>query len=376
MRYKKVNIAVVMIVLIFVCVIIKQIYIVDNQEIDVNERKILCDLDSGQYLQWFYKNTSADFKNYNQLAWEGDIFRNIGIDIGYDDEIRFNPKREVIVAVLDAGVNLQNVAVTDFVWYNKNEIVADKLDNDKNGYIDDVLGWDFVNNSAKLISRDGYSDNHATFVAGLIAGKGDVHGVVQNDMCKLMCLKVTDEDSGTGSIENVISAIEYAEHNGAQVCCMSLNSYSEDERLRCAIQDSNMLFVVSAGNDGECLDESMNNYPTCYQLENVISVADLRCDGKLSKTSNYGNCIDIAAPGTDILSICGTDSFCYMSGTSCAAPLVAGAAALVFQKSEMNMSAYDAKMVITNHVSKNFYLKGKVSSEGFLNISAALASIE
>lgn len=365
-----------MIVMIYVGIIIKHIYIVPNQEIDVNERKILCDLDTRQYMQWFYKNTLADFKNYSQSAWEEDSFCNIGIDIGYDEETKFKPKREVIVAVLDAGVNLQNVAVTKFLWYNKNEIATDDLDNDKNGYIDDVLGWDFVNNTAKLISLDGYSDNHATFVAGLIASKGNVHGVVQNDMCKLMCLKVTDENSGTGNLENVISAIEYAEHNGAQVCCMSLNSYNKNDKLKCAIQDSNMLFVVSAGNDGMYLDESRDNYPTCYQLENVISVADLRCDGKLSKTSNYGKCVDIAAPGTDILSICGTDSFCYMSGTSCAAPLVAGAAVLIFQKSEMNMSAYDVKAVITNHVSKTRYLKGKVSSGGFLNISKALEAIE
>lgn len=235
MRNKKVKIIMVTIVLLFVFVVIKQTYIVDNKVIDVKERKIICDLDSGQYLQWFYNNTSVDFKNYNELAWEGDTFHNIGIDIGYNDEINSNPKRKVIVAVLDAGVNLQNVAVTDFIWYNENEIAADNIDNDKNGYMDDIFGWDFVNNTANFISRNRYSDNHATFVAGLIASKGKVHGVVQNDMCKLMCLKVTDEESGTGSIENIVLAIEYAEQNGAQVCCMSLNSYRDDERLRYAI---------------------------------------------------------------------------------------------------------------------------------------------
>lgn len=376
MRNKKVKIIMVTIVLLVIFVIIKQSYIVDNKVIDVKERKFICDLDSEQYLQWFYNNTSVDFKNYNELAWEGDTFRNIGIDIGYDDEINSNPKRKVIVAVLDAGVNLQNVAVTDFIWYNENEIAADNIDNDKNGYIDDIFGWDFVNNTANFISRNGYSDNHATFVAGLIAGRGKVHGVVQNDMCKLMCLKVTDEESGTGSIENVVLAIEYAEQNGAQVCCMSLNSYRDDDRLRYAIQNSSMLFVVSAGNDGACLDQSMNNYPTCYQFENVISVADVRCDGKLSKTSNYGTCVDIAAPGTDILSICGTDNYCYLSGTSCAAPLVAGAAALVYQKAKIPMSASEVKTVLINTVSKISCLEGKVSSGGYLNLSEALGSIE
>lgn len=376
MRYPKVKITAVIVVLLCVCINMIQTYIIDNKENDVNQGKNICDLDSEQYVQWFYNNTSVIFKNYNESAWERDTFRNIGIDICYDEEMNFQPKREVIVAVLDAGVNLQNVAVTDFIWYNKNEIATDNLDNDKNGYIDDVLGWDFVNNSAKCISRNGYSDNHATFVAGLIASKGVVHGVVQNDMCKLMCLKVTDEKSGTGSIENIVSAIKYAEQNGAQVCCMSLNSYRDDERLRYTIQDSNMLFVVSAGNDGVCLDQSMNNYPTCYRFENVISVADLRCDGKLSKTSNYGTCVDIAAPGTDILSICGMDSFCYMSGTSCAAPLVAGAAVLAFQKAKIPMCASEVKTVITNNVSKISCLDEKVSSGGYLNISEMLASIE
>lgn len=376
MRYQKVKITLITVVWLCVCIIMMRTYIMDNQERDVNKGKNLCNLDSEQYVQWFYNNTSVTFKNYNEAAWEGDTFRNIGIDIGYDEEINFQPKREVIVAVLDAGVNLQNVAVTDFIWYNGNEIAADNLDNDKNGYIDDVLGWDFVNNSAKCTFRSGYSDNHATFVAGLIASKGSVHGVVQNAMCKLMCLKVTDEESGTGSIENVVSAIEYAEQNGAQVCCMSLNSYKDDERLRYAIQDSNMLFVVSAGNDGVCLDQNMNNYPTCYGFENVISVADLRCDGKLSKTSNYGTCVDIAAPGTDILSICGMDSFCYMSGTSCAAPLVAGAAVLVFQKAKVPMCASEVKTVLINTVSKVSYLEGMISSGGYLNLSEALVSIE
>lgn len=118
-----------------------------------------------------------------------------------------------------------------------------------------------------------------------------------------MCLKALDGIDETGDIDDIIKSIKYAEENGSSICCLGFSSNKYNEELKKVMSNSNMLFVVAAGNESEDLDKVCNTYPACYHLDNVITVGDIRCDGNISLTSNYGeNTVDLFAPGTDIVS--------------------------------------------------------------------------
>lgn len=200
--------------------------------------------------------------------------------------------------------------------------------------------------------------------------KRNFKGMLANKDNKIMCIKVLNDEKG--KIENIIKAIKYAESNGSLVCCMALATYIDDENLKKTIENSGMLFVVPAGNDGIELTDLLV-YPAAYNMSNVISVADIRPDGKLSNTSNFGkNIIDIAAPGTDIISTICDDKYGYLSGTSTAIPLVAGTAALVYCHAEKELNPADIKKIIKKSSKRLTELEQKVECNGMVNLYNAL----
>ena len=264
--------------------------------------------------------------------------------------------RESIIAILDTGVYLDHPDLKDNIWINMGEVPGDSIDNDRNGFIDDVNGWDFLNdnNDPNPKFDSGYMKdavNHGTIVAG-IAGAGGNNSVGIAGISwkvKIMPLRVLNS-SGDGDVYDVYRAVNYAIKNKANVINMSFVGDDESALLHDIIKkayDSGILVVVAAGNtDPDQIGKNLQNtrmYPVCTDVgsdENfVIGVASLGKAGTRSGFSNYGDdCVDISAPGEGFY---GTQSYNssiqdfssyyggYWSGTSLSAPLVSGTLALV-----------------------------------------------
>ncbi len=315
------------------------------------------------------------------LSTDGTVRSLEGIDMNivpawkkYDAK---SGKRQVIVALIDTGVDITHPELSGSIWTNTGEIPGDGIDNDGNGYIDDVYGWNFYDNNAQVFT--GTDDNHGTHSAGTIAaarnGVGTV-GICDPAYVKIMVIKTLGTSSGVGTVSNVVKAIRYAQANGASICNLSFGTMKYSEELYQAIKDSGMLFIVAAGNgdasgNGYSIDEQPM-YPASFELDNIISVANLRFDGQLDRASNYGvRSVDLAAPGNYILSTITGNDYAYMSGTSMAAPMVTGTAAMLYS-CDASLSFMDVRNRILQSARPLESLSGKVATGGMLDAGAAM----
>jgi subtilisin family serine protease len=238
---------------------------------------------------------------------------------------------ETVVAVIDTGIDLDHPDLEENIWTNTGEVI-NGVDDDSNGYVDDLHGWDFINNDSDPNDDAG----HGTHVSGTIGAVGDNSiGVVGASWrVSMMALKACD-NLNRCPIAATIAALEYAVDNGAMI---SNNSYGgccgeiEAERLALeSAQDAGHLFVASAGNDNANNDNpAVANYPSSYPLDNIIAVAASTMSDSRASFSSYGQeTVDLAAPGTQIASTYLDGDYAWSSGTSMASPQVAGVAALV-----------------------------------------------
>ncbi|MCC9609444.1 S8 family serine peptidase [Blastopirellula sp. JC732] len=286
----------------------------------------------------------------------------------------------VVIAVIDTGVDYTHPDLINNMWVNPGEIAGDGIDNDGNGFVDDVYGYDFLNNDG-----DPMDDNmHGTHVAGTIAAEGDngrgVIGVASS--ASIMALKFLSA-SGSGSTADAVRALNYAtmmkKLYGVNVVATN-NSWGGGEyssALYNAIKasgDENILFVAAAGNNGTNNDVTPQ-YPANYGLDNVISVAATDANDQLASFSNYGaNSVDIAAPGVGIVSTITRGRYLSLSGTSMAAPHVSGVIALAYS---VNPSATmdQIKAAILGGADDVASLQGKVSTGGRLNALGTLQQL-
>ena len=272
--------------------------------------------DWGEYL-WGMHNTGIDGGRS-------------GADIGAFDAWDVGAGEGVIVAVIDTGIDGSHPDLAPNLWTNPGEVAGNGVDDDGNGYVDDVHGWNFVHRDNDPDDRDG----HGTHVSGTIAARGDdgqgVVGVAYR--ARVMPLKFLEGDLG-GSASSAAEAIRYAVRNGARVINASWGGPGSSTAIRNAIATARaqgVLFVTAAGNEG-ANNDSTPSYPANYPLDNILSVAASDRGDRLAAFSNRGrNSVDLAAPGEAIVSTWPGGDWTYLDGTSMASPMVAGAAALIW----------------------------------------------
>ncbi len=280
----------------------------------------------------------------------------------------------VVVAVIDSGLDYNHEDIVGNVWVNTGEIANNRIDDDNNGFVDDTRGWDFANND-----NDPFDDNdHGTHVSGTIAAVGNngigVAGV--NWSAQIMPLKFLSAN-GSGTTANAIAALDYAVMMGARISNNSWGGGAFSQALFDAInsaQNAGHLFVAAAGNDGNNTDVTPA-YPASYNLDNIISVAATDDDDLLASFSNFGAVtVDLSAPGVAILSTTPANTYSSFSGTSMATPHVAGAAALVLAE-DPTLDLVSLKAVILDSVDLIGALTGITVTGGRLNAANALSSL-
>jgi subtilisin family serine protease len=236
------------------------------------------------------------------------------------------------------------------MWVNAGEVPDDQIDNDGNGYVDDVYGYNFYGKNGDPMD-DG---SHGTHVAGTIGAVGNnavgVVGVMHD--VKIMALKFMGGPDGTGSTSDAVLAIEYATQMGATLTNNSWGGGGYSQSLYDAIAAAgaaDQLFVAAAGNANNNNDLNAN-YSDSYNLDNIISVASSTSADNLSSFSNFGNTtVDIVAPGSNIYSTVPEASYGSKSGTSMAAPYVAGVLGLIYAANP-SIRATDAKAALLGYL--------------------------
>lgn len=275
---------------------------------------------------------------------------------------------EVVVAVIDTGVEITHPDIISNLWHNPGEIPDNGIDDDENGYIDDIIGWDFCNNTPHPFDPLG----HGTHVSGIIGAKGNnaigITGVCWN--VSLMPLKVFEEREAT--VEVILGAIDYILGLDCKVNIINASWGGEyfspplyDAIFEC--RKRGILFVNSAGNEKLNTTEHPK-YPACFNLANIISVGSTDLYGNLMSNSNYGPFVSICAPGTNIYSTLTIPSYYgKYSGTSMAAPHVSGAAALLLSV-HPDLKPYEIRNRIIGCAKQEEKWKTNCLSQGIVNL--------
>ncbi|HOD55476.1 MAG TPA: S8 family serine peptidase, partial [Candidatus Cloacimonadota bacterium] len=241
------------------------------------------------------------------------------------------------IAIIDTGVDWTHPDLMNKIWLNTQEIPDNGIDDDNNGFVDDIRGWDFINNDNNPMD----DNSHGTHVAGIAgASANNETGIAGIDWnAHILPLKVL-QSSGYGSSDVIALAVDYARNNGATVINMSLGSYGESLTLKYALENAYnyTIIVAAAGNDASSVD-LRPMYPACYSF--VIGVQASKQSSELASFSNrdlsgpvitgnaWGHNYEITAPGVDILSTFPNGGYRSLSGTSMASPIVAGAVSLM-----------------------------------------------
>lgn len=267
------------------------------------------------------QNTFADVPDIGGNSWNVDLVKAPEVWArGYTGQ-------DTVVAVIDTGVDYNHIDLRNNIWTNTREIAGNGIDDDGDGYIDDVHGWNFVDNTNDPIDRNG----HGTHVAGTIAGENNgfgVTGIAYN--AKIMPIKVLN-DSGSGSISSITQGIYYAVNQGANVINLSLGSDFPNSSLASAVEyasSKGVVVVMAAGNNGLPLI----SYPASYADRWGLAVGAVNQNNNIADFSNRPGISQLAyvtAPGVKIYSSVPGDQYANYSGTSMAAPHVAGVVALM-----------------------------------------------
>lgn len=304
------------------------------------------------------------------LSWGG--YLNWGVDaISADTLWQKNILGEnITVAVIDSGIDTQHPQLINQIYTNPKESL-NGLDDDGNGLIDDLHGYDFPNKSGDLYDGTG----HGTHVSGIIAADhsaGSIKGVAPK--AKIVMYDFFSDD-GDGSVFDAIAAIRAAESSGAKVINASWGGTSCSRSLKAAIDDlkeKNILFITASGNESLNIDRQPT-YPAAYTSDAQITVGAMTADEHTAGFSNYGSRVHIVAPGADIVSTYPLpDLTAVESGTSMATPFVAGSVALLWSAFP-TAKAQDIKKALLDSAKPGPY---PVLTRGSLDVAAAHRALQ
>ncbi len=299
----------------------------------------------------------------------------VDADIDAPEAWTFETGSDVLVGVIDTGVDWDHPDLAANIFVNPGEIADNHLDDDQNGFIDDVHGWDFLNED-----NDPDDDNgHGTHVAGIIAARGNngvgVAGVAWS--ARILPLKFLSS-IGTGSTADAIRAVEYATAMGVRLTNNSWGGIAYSQALSDAIEEAgeaNILFVAASGNNGANSD-AFAHYPASFTLPNIISVLSSDATDARSPFSNFGVIsVDLAAPGADIVSTFPGDRYATASGTSMAAPFVCGAVCVMWSAAP-TLTYQEVRDAILNSVDKIPSLQGVTATGGRLNLNGMMSQLD
>ena len=289
-------------------------------------------------------------------------------------DIETGNSNPVLVAVLDSGIDFNHQDLQSNIWRNPNEVANNGVDDDGNGFVDDINGWDFVNNDNN--PQDDL--NHGTHVSGTIAAVGNngigVTGVSWT--AQILPVKFLNR-FGQGSTANAIRALNYAVALGARVSNLSYGGTAFSQALYDTIAAANNaghIVVAAAGNSSNNSD-NFPVYPAAYNLPNIISVAATNASDQLANFSNFGpTTIDLAAPGVNTLSTVPFNNYATMNGTSMSTPHVTGVVSLLLAKLP-SLTAADVKSALLTTVDPLPSLAGRTVSGGRVNAFQALSTL-
>ena len=297
---------------------------------------------------------------------------------------------EVIVAVVDTGVDYTHQDLKNIMWRNPREIPGDGIDNDGNGYIDDVYGINTVVRSRLKRRATGDpmgSHWHGTHVAGTIAAEQNngigIAGVAHN--VKIMAIRSVPDNSNELD-SDIIESFLYAAANGAKIINCSFgkpnqNGYAVRDVINSLGRDHGVLIVTASGNNSMGpfrwynIDEKPF-YPAAFDSENILTITSTNKHGDLSSFSNVGKIsVDVAAPGSDIFSTVKGDRYSTSDGTSMATPNAAGVAAMV-RGYFPELTPVELKNILMKSAKPNKELEGMMRSAGVINLKSALKAAE
>ncbi len=274
-----------------------------------------------------------------------------------------------VVAIIDTGVDLNHSVFVNSgaLWVNPNEIAGNGIDDDHNGYVDDINGWNFAYSNNSPLDDDG----HGTHVAGIVLGTTqDIFASpIQAAKIRIMTLKFLDA-TGAGSTSDAVNAIYYAVNNGAKVLNNSWGGGGYSASLLEAISyaySRDTIFVAAAGNS------SMNNdqtptYPANYTVPNLMAIAATSDLDGFASFSNFGaSTVGVGSPGVSILSTYPGNATYRMSGTSMATPFVSGVAALMVRE-QPTMNGYQLKNILYGVSTQISSLAHKTSTQARINV--------
>jgi len=336
---------------------------VDYAEPDYVVRPVAQPNDTYIGLQWGIHNTGQSIRNVTGIP-------DADID-GFEAWDTRTSAAGVVVAIIDSGTQWSHPDLDGNIWDNADEIAGNGIDDDGNGYVDDIRGWDFYNNDNNPDDGDG----HGTHTAGTVGAEGNNGAGVAGVAWDVQLMPLRFIGPFGGSTSDAIEAVNYAVANGARISNNSWGGGGFSTAMRDAIASAranNHLFVAAAGNDGVNTDSSPH-YPSSYTEDNIISVAATDNRDNIAGFSNYGaNSVDLGAPGVDIASTYTGSSYVWNSGTSMAAPHVAGAAAILLAHNP-SWSYAQIRDRLYQTVRPTSAMSTRTSTGGVLNLAAALA---
>jgi thermitase len=306
----------------------------------------------------------------------------VSVEKAYN-EIATSPREEIIVAVVDTGVDFTHEDLKEIMWVNEGEIAANGIDDDGNGYIDDVYGINTLVRDSEGRATGDMKDTHShgTHVSGTIGAQQNnnigIAGIASK--VKIMGIRTVPNTSDETDVD-VIEAFLYAARNGAKIINCSFGKDKNEGGL--AVQETidhigqeyGVLVVAAAGNSSRNIDRRPT-YPASFISENLLVVASTSKRGGFSYFSNFGvKGVDVAAPGSSIYSTV-PGGYGSMSGTSMASPTTAGVAAQILSH-HPELTPYQLKKALMENVTPLKKYRGKLSSGGRIDLYRTLKALE